>query len=70
MKNKVHQGETGLLFPPKDVNQLTKHLVYLLQNPEAAQQLGDNAQKLTRNLFDARIMVKQLEEIYLKLLNE
>ena len=64
----VHQGETGLLYPPKDVHQLAKHLVYLLQNPKAAKQLGDNAKRLTRNLFDARIMVKQLEEIYLKLL--
>ncbi|TVQ45909.1 MAG: glycosyltransferase family 1 protein [Gloeocapsa sp. DLM2.Bin57] len=66
----VHHQETGLLFPPKDVNQLAQHLIYLLENPPLAKQLGDNAQKLTRELFDAKIMVKQLEDIYLKLLNE
>lgn len=66
----VHHQKTGLLFPPKDVNQLAQHLIYLLENPPLAKQLGDNAQKLTRELFDAKIMVKQLEDIYLKLLDE
>lgn len=66
----VHHQQTGLLFPPKDVNQLAQHLIYLTENPQVAKQLGDNAKTITRELFDAKIMVKQLEEIYLKLLNE
>lgn len=64
----VHHQETGLLFPPKDVPQLAKHLVFLLQNPTKAAQLGNQARQLTRGLFDAKIMVEQLENIYTKLL--
>jgi glycosyltransferase involved in cell wall biosynthesis len=65
----VHHQETGLLFPPGNVEKLAQHLIYLLENPTIAQELGNNGKKLTRKLFDAKIMVEQLEEIYQKLLN-
>ncbi|MEM9162080.1 MAG: glycosyltransferase family 4 protein [Cyanobacteria bacterium P01_F01_bin.4] len=64
----VHQNETGLLFSSGDTNQLAAHLIYLLQHPELREQLGANAKMLTRERFDAMLMVKQIEEIYDKLL--
>ncbi|NES46208.1 glycosyltransferase, partial [Moorena sp. SIO2C4] len=66
----VHHGETGLLFPAKDVAKLAHHLVYLLQNPQERERLGHNAQQLTRKLFDVAQMVQQIEPIYQKLLNQ
>ncbi|MEO1402782.1 MAG: glycosyltransferase family 4 protein [Cyanobacteria bacterium J06635_1] len=65
----VHQNETGLLFSSGDANQLAAHLIYLLQHPELREQLGANAKMLTRERFDAMLMVKQIEEIYDKLLD-
>ncbi|UKO98448.1 glycosyltransferase family 4 protein [Nostoc sp. UHCC 0870] len=66
----VHHQETGLLFEAKNVEQLATHLVYLLQHPEERDRLGQNAKNLTRKLFDGDAMVRQIEEVYEKLLQE
>jgi glycosyltransferase involved in cell wall biosynthesis len=66
----VHHNETGLLFPARDVDQIAKHLIFLLQHPAEQYRLGKNGQTITRKLFDAHLMVKQIEEIYDKLLNQ
>ncbi len=60
----VHHNETGLLFDVGDIEKLALHLVYLLQNPQERERLGKKAQQLTRKLFDADLMVTQIEEIY------
>lgn len=66
----VHHNQTGLLYPAKDVQQLASHLVFLLQHPQHRKRLGQNAKQLTRECFDALLMVKQIEEIYDKLLSQ
>lgn len=60
----VHHNETGFLFPAKKIELLAQHLNYLLQHPEERERLGNNARKLTRQLFDANLMVQQIEGIY------
>ena len=60
----VHHGETGLLFPAKNVEKLADNLVCLLQNTEKREYLGNTAKQLTRKLFDVNEMVKQIEIIY------
>lgn len=66
----VHQNQTGLLFPAADVKQLAEHLIYLLQYPQERDRLGQNAQSLTRKLFDADLMVQSIEQIYEKVLTQ
>ncbi|MEH2409378.1 glycosyltransferase family 4 protein [Nostoc sp.] len=64
----VEHGKTGLLFPAKDIEQLAQHLNYLLQHPEERERLGNNARQLTRQLFDANLMVQKIEAIYERVL--
>jgi glycosyltransferase involved in cell wall biosynthesis len=64
----VHHNETGLLFEAKDTDKLADHLIFLLNNPQECDRLGQNAKKLTRKLFDGKEMVKQIEAIYQKVL--
>ena len=66
----VHHHETGLLFEAKNVEQLTNNLIYLLEHPKERDRLGQNAKSLTRKLFDGDTMVRQIEEVYKKLLDE
>jgi glycosyltransferase involved in cell wall biosynthesis len=66
----VHQNQTGLLFPAGDVEQLADHLIYLLQYPLERDRLGQNAQALTRKLFDADLMVRNIEQIYENILSQ
>lgn len=64
----VHHQETGLLFPAGNIQQLAEQLIYLLQSSTEQVRLGQNAQRLTRELFDADHMVQQIEAIYQRLL--
>ena len=66
----VHHHETGLLFEAKNVEQLANNLIYLLEHPEERDRLGQNAKNLTRKLFDGDAMVKQIEAVYEKLLDD
>lgn len=66
----VHQNQTGLLFPAGDVEQLAEHLIYLLQYPQERDRLGQNARTLTRKLFDSDLMVRNIEQIYDKVLSQ
>lgn len=64
----VHQNQTGLLFESRDTDQLAKHLIFLLENYSERIRLGQNAKELTRKLFDGKEMVRQIEDIYEKVL--
>src|SRR5206468_4687967 len=64
----VHHGETGLLYDPGNVKQLSSRLCWLLEHPAEGLRLGRNARELTRNLFDANHMVARIEAIYEQLL--
>ena len=64
----VHPNQTGRLFPAGNVEQLAAHLTELLQAPAERERLGQNARQLTRRLFDAHTMVRQIEGIYEQLL--
>lgn len=66
----VHHNETGLLFEAQNVGQLANHLIFLLQNPQEGDRLGQNAKELTRRLFDGEQMVRQIEAVYEKVLSD
>lgn len=64
----VKHQDTGLLFAAGNTEELAQHLLYLLENQEECQRLGDNAKKLTRKLFDANNMVWEIDQLYEDLL--
>jgi hypothetical protein len=63
----VHE-ETGMLSPPKNPEQLAANLAWLLDHPEAARQMGKNAQERALPLFGAEQMVAQIDELYERML--
>jgi glycosyltransferase involved in cell wall biosynthesis len=65
----VHHRETGLLYEVGGVEALAAGITHLLQNPDEARRMGDNARQLTRKLFDINVMVARIEQIYQTLLN-
>ncbi|MEM6256033.1 MAG: glycosyltransferase [Cyanobacteria bacterium P01_D01_bin.156] len=60
----VIHGETGLLAPEKDVNQLAKNLLRLLEDTELRQQFALAGQAHVAANFDLRKNTQQLEAIY------
>lgn len=57
--------EIGLLsvWDPKD---FAAKIVFLLEHPEVANSLGENARKTATKEFDWQILVRKLEEFYMK----
>ncbi|MFH1615845.1 MAG: glycosyltransferase [Planctomycetota bacterium] len=65
----VHQ-ETGILVPPADPVLLAKEIKYLLNNPERRDILGQNGRNRAEKNFTVEIMVKNYQDIFVKLLSE
>ena len=58
----------GLLFPPGDVDALTRQLTRVLTEPQLAQSLAARGREAVAELFSARRSAEQLETLLLKLL--
>jgi len=58
----IHR-ETGLLCDEKDVNQMAKHMIKLLDNPELAKQMGINGKENITNNFNLTRHINRLNDI-------
>jgi O-antigen biosynthesis rhamnosyltransferase len=61
-------NETGLVVPPSDPEAFAKAMGYLLDHPNEAKRMGENAQARYKSLFTADIMVSRYLELYERLL--
>ena len=59
-------GDAGLLFPSEDVAALAQHLRTLIKTPTLAARLRVQGQARARELYDGNLMVRRMEEIYVK----
>jgi glycosyltransferase involved in cell wall biosynthesis len=64
----IEPGVTGLLSPPADPAALAHNVIWLLDHPDEARQMGEAAQRRVRALFEPTLMCRQIEDIYSRLL--
>jgi glycosyltransferase involved in cell wall biosynthesis len=64
----VIPGLTGLLAPPADPEALSRSVVWLLDNPEAARRMGEVARARALALFEPAVMCALIEQVYSRLL--
>ncbi len=62
----VNNYETGILFKPNDSNKLAESVKYIIDNPESAKKMGENAYLMARNLFNSRINSKKIIKHFIK----
>lgn len=60
-------NETGLLFKPRDANDLTEKISLLISDPNKRKALGDNAVKRVKEVFDLEQITNQTINLYLEL---
>ena len=60
----VESGKTGLLIPPGDPDALAEAVIFLLQHPERASEMGEAAYNKVRQDFSLDTLVARTEEIY------
>ncbi len=64
----IKDGETGILFTPRDEKALAGHLVALAGDPERRKELGDRLYEKAREEYSIESMVKRQLEIYDRIL--
>lgn len=64
MADIIEDGETGLLFAPGDAGDLASKVKWLLENPQKAQKIGENARRTFLVKYTAEQNYKQLMIIY------
>lgn len=66
----VLHEETGLLVEPEDSNALSDAIIFLLDHPKAASQMGQAARERARDVFSWERCVHAYEAVYRKLVGE
>jgi glycosyltransferase involved in cell wall biosynthesis len=67
-KNLVMNGGTGYLVDVNDYKSLANRLIFLIQNPERASQMGDRGRKRIKKYFSEKIVTDQFVSVYRKLI--
>ena len=63
----VKDGDTGILVPPMDSEEIARSVVDLLRNQEKRNGMGRSAREWVRNNFDEKKMVEGMDSIYREL---
>jgi glycosyltransferase involved in cell wall biosynthesis len=63
----VHEGETGLLVPPHDVEAVVRSVATMLENPQRATDMADHGRSLVSRLYREADMVAGTEAFYRQL---
>jgi glycosyltransferase involved in cell wall biosynthesis len=66
----VVNGVTGLLVPPNDVKLLAEGILALLKDPESRVRMGQAGASRFREFFGADRMVRQIETLYERMIEE
>lgn len=60
----IHDGESGLLTPPRDEQRLSQALRQMLESPSRAEQLGEAARRRVLARFTTTAMIDRLVDVY------
>lgn len=64
LQESITHGQTGLLVPPENSQALAKGILWLLENPDEARQMGLRAREKALRCFDIGKIAAQHEELY------
>ena len=64
----VSEGQSGFLVPSRDANALAGRCAYLLDHPEAWQNMGRRGRDIVEKQYDVNILNGQLLGLYRQLL--
>lgn len=66
----VENGKTGLLVPVKNPEKLAQAIIYLLENPEKAEEMGRNGKEKAQKEFDENQIFDRINKEYQRLIKE
>ncbi len=69
LKEMVDEAETGLLFIPKDANDLRKKVTFLFNNPDLNVSYGNNGYNKLLSVYSAPIHYEKLMKVFYAVIN-
>jgi len=66
----VQDGVTGFLVPPRDSEALAEKIIHVLDHPQEARKMGENAREKIKNHFSVQDMAKSYTRLYQSMNNE
>lgn len=64
----IRDGETGLLVPPEEPEQLAEALLRLLRNPQEGKKLGARGRSVVAREFNVETMTHKIADVYREVL--
>ncbi|MCM8772865.1 MAG: glycosyltransferase [Candidatus Omnitrophica bacterium] len=68
-KEIIDDGINGFLVKPKDIEDISKKILFLLQNPEICKSMGEKNYLLVKKNFSVEKMIENYQNFYFKILN-
>lgn len=65
----VVDGVTGFLVAPGDIDAMVKKIIYLIDNPDLARQMGEKGRKRVEQYFNIKNTVAKIQELYMNILH-
>ncbi|MEW6498845.1 MAG: glycosyltransferase, partial [Cyanobacteriota bacterium] len=69
-REEVVDGETGILIPVRDSNNLTEAIVKILSDSKLARTMGENGRKRATELYSRNITIKKQLAIYRRVMQD
>ncbi len=63
----IIHGQTGILIPPRETQEIADRVVDLFKNPVLRERLGNEGQRLVRDSYSLERMLDRIEELYARL---
>jgi len=67
MRRIIEEGRCGLLVDPTDPGDIARAVLYLLEHPQEAEEMGRRGRKLVEERYNWEDMEKALGEVYARL---
>jgi glycosyltransferase involved in cell wall biosynthesis len=69
VRDLVEDGVNGFLVPFGDIEAFADKIIYLMDNPEVAKEMGKRGREKILKEFSLKVILSQLERLYAGVLN-
>jgi glycosyltransferase involved in cell wall biosynthesis len=69
VRDLVEDGVNGFLLPFGDIEGLANKIIYLMENPEIAKEMGRRGREKIEKEFSLKIILKDMKNLYKEILD-
>ncbi|MGC9073825.1 MAG: glycosyltransferase, partial [Caldisericum sp.] len=70
IRDLVEDGVNGFLVPFGDIKELSNKIIYLMEHPDIAKEMGKRGREKIEKEFSLNVVLQDMEKLYKKVLEE